>query len=133
MGRHVEYAIFRRADNDAWQGVAGGGENDETPREAALREMREEAGITTMDTLLPLQSVGTIGVEHIRSHDSWDPKLRQIPEYAFGVAVDRSEISLSCEHCEVAWLTFEEALGRLEWESNRTALRELYERLAARR
>jgi hypothetical protein len=62
MGPHVEYAIFRRSDNDAWQGL-----------------------------------------------------------------------SLSWEHCEVAWLTFEEALGRLEWESNRTALRELHERLAGRR
>ena len=30
---------------------------------------------------------------------------------------------LSSEHSEVAWLTFEEALGRLVWESNRIALR----------
>jgi dATP pyrophosphohydrolase len=129
MGR-VEYAAFRRADNDAWQGIAGGGENDETPRDAAIREMREEAGITSTDTLRQLDAVGTIGVEHFHDRHSWDAALREIPEYAFGVAVDGSDISLSSEHCESAWLTFEESLVRLVWESNRIALRELHDRLS---
>ena len=128
--RRVEYAAFRRADNDAWQGIAGGGENDETPRDAAIREMREEAGITTTDTLRQLDAVGMIGVEHFRDRRSWDPGVREIPEYAFGMAVDGSDISLSSEHWEIAWLTFEEALVRLEWESNRIALRELHDRLS---
>jgi dATP pyrophosphohydrolase len=130
-GHHVEYAVFRRADDGAWQGIAGGGENDETPRDAAVREMREEAGITTTHTLLRLGSVGAIGVQHIRDRDSWDPALQEIPEYAFGVDVDGSELSLSSEHCEIAWLTFDEALVRLAWESNRTALRELHGRFSA--
>ena len=128
--QHLEYAIFRRADNDAWQAVAGGGEDDETPRDAAIRELREEAGITATNTLLQLGSVGTIGVEHIRDRDSWNPELRDIPEYAFAIDVERSAPSLSAEHSEVAWLTFEDAFVRLAWESNRTALRELHMRLS---
>lgn len=127
---HLEYAIFRRADNDASQGVAGGGEDSETPRDAAVRELREEAGITTTNTLLELGSVGTIGVEHIRDRDSWNPELRRIPEYAFAIDVERCELSVSAEHSEVAWLTFEQAFVRLAWESNRTALRELHTRLS---
>jgi dATP pyrophosphohydrolase len=126
----IEYAIFRRADNGVWQGIAGGGEDHETPHDAAVREMQEEAGITTA-RLLELHAVGTVGVEHFRQRHAWDPALRQIPEYAFGVAVDESAISLSPEHLEVAWLTFEEALARLLWESNRIALRELHYRLSA--
>ena len=126
----LEYAIFRRADNDGWQGIAGGGEDLETPRDAAVREIQEEAGITAT-RLLHLDAVGTVSVEHFRERHAWDPALRQIPEYAFGVAVDESAISLSPEHLEVAWLTFEDALARLPWESNRIALRELHNRLSA--
>ena len=29
-----EYAVFRRADDDAWQWIAGGGEGSETPARA---------------------------------------------------------------------------------------------------
>ena len=125
-----EYAIFRRADDGVWQGISGGGDGQETPRDAAVREMQEEAGMT-ITGLLQLDAVGTVGVEHFRERHAWDPALRQIPEYAFGVAVDESEISLSPEHLEVAWLTFEEAQARLLWESNRIALRELHGRLCA--
>jgi len=130
QGVRFEYAVFRRADNGVWQGIAGGGEADETPHDAGVRGVHEEAGITTT-ALLPLNAVGAVGVEHFRERHSWDPALRQIPEFAFGVAVDGSAISLSAEHLEVAWLTFEEALGRLMWESNRVALRELHGRLSA--
>src|SRR5690349_12926734 len=100
---HFEYAIFRRTDNGVWQGIAGGGQDHETPHDAADRETREEAGITVI-RLLPLDSTGTIGVEHFRERHGWKAALRQIPEYAFGVAVNDSEITLSSEHREVAWL-----------------------------
>ena len=56
---------------------------------------------------------------------------REIPEYAFGVAPESPVLSLSSEHREFVWLPVEEALTRLEWESNRTALRELHRRLVA--
>lgn len=127
---HFEYAIFRRADNGVWQGIAGGGEDDETPSAAAVRELLEETGISTT-RLLALESVGAVGVEHFHARAAWDPALRQIPEYAFGVAADGREVCLAAEHLEVAWLPFEMALARLEWESNRAALRELHTRLSA--
>src|SRR5262249_55905464 len=120
----------RRADNGVWQGIAGGGEDHETPHDAAVREMQEEAGITTAG-LLPLDAVGSVRVENFRERQAWDPPLRQMPEDAFGGGVDGWEISLAHEHLEVAWLTFEEALARLVWESNRIALRELNGRLSA--
>ena len=128
-GVHVEYAIFKRADNGAWQGIAGGGEDLESPHDAAVRELREEAGITTT-ALLQLGPVGTVSVENFPERQAWDAALRRIPEDAFGVAVDGRPISLSPEHTEVAWLTFEEALSRLSWDSNRIALRELHDRLS---
>lgn len=128
-GAQLEYAIFRRADDDAWQGVAGGGEDDETPREAAAREMREETGIMSA-RLVQLDVVGTISVEHFDARGRWDPSVREVPEYAFGVEVDGVEISLSTEHRQIAWLTFEDAMARLRWQSNRNALSELHSRLS---
>jgi hypothetical protein len=53
------------------------------------------------------------------------------PEYAFGVALQIPALSLSSEHREFVWLPVEEAVTRLEWESNRAALRELQVRLSA--
>jgi len=94
--------------------------------------MREETGIAT-EALLQLDAVGAVRVEHFRDRHAWDPALRQIPEYAFGAAVDESNISLSPEHVEFVWSTFEDALARLSWESNRIALRELNGRLSATR
>ena len=35
------YCVFRRSDHDQWQFIAGGGEDDETPYAAALREVGE--------------------------------------------------------------------------------------------
>lgn len=32
----LEFAIFRRADSGYWQGIAGGGEEGETPLETAM-------------------------------------------------------------------------------------------------
>ncbi len=39
------YCVFHRADFDQWQFIAGGGEDDETPLEAAKREALEEGGV----------------------------------------------------------------------------------------
>ena len=40
-----EFCIFHRTDFDQWQFIAGGGEDDETPIEAAKCEILEETGI----------------------------------------------------------------------------------------
>ena len=37
--------VFHRADHDQWQFIAGGGEDNETPLEAAKRETFEEGGV----------------------------------------------------------------------------------------
>lgn len=124
-----EYAVFRRADLDVWQGIAGGGEDAESPDEAAAREAREEAGLTCERPLLQLNSVDQIAVEHFRDRDMWDPATRAIPEYSFGAPAGAAPISLSAEHTALEWLRFENALARLSWAGNRSALRELHERL----
>lgn len=41
------------------------------------------------------------------------------------------EINLSNEHKEMKWVKYEEATKLLNWDSNKTALWELYKRLNA--
>jgi dATP pyrophosphohydrolase len=58
----TEYALFRRADADYWQGVAGGGEAGESPLQAARRETAEEAGLVGDHEFVALDARATIPV-----------------------------------------------------------------------
>ena len=126
---HPLYCVFRRADLDQWQFIAGGGEEGETPLQAAAREIAEEGGAAA-DDIIQLQSVCSIPVEHFpkRQLYHWPEDLYVLPEYAFGFEC-QGEIRLSHEHTEYRWLPYEEARAKLKWDSNRTALYELHHRL----
>jgi dATP pyrophosphohydrolase len=52
-----------------------------------------------------------------------------VPEYSFGVDVGACDLQLSDEHKEFQWLSYAEALTRLTYDSNKTALWELNQRL----
>jgi dihydroneopterin triphosphate diphosphatase len=128
----TEYAIFRRRDysDDCWQGVAGGAEQGESAEQAARREMMEEAGIPVDAPLVPLDAMASVPASQFLERDSWGPNLYVVTERAFGVQVDNDQtIRLSSEHAEYRWVPYEEAARLLRWDSNRTALWELDERL----
>lgn len=57
--REMEFCVFHRSDLDQWQFVAGGGEDDEPPTEAAIREISEETGIKT-NSIIKLTSMAYI-------------------------------------------------------------------------
>ena len=123
------YCVLHRADCHQWQFIAGGGEDGETPLAAALRETLEEGGVTS-EHWIALKSMAYLPVTVISpSHrQHWSRDTYVIPEHAFGFACSE-ELKLSREHTACAWLTYEEAMQRLIWDSNRTALYELDRRL----
>jgi dATP pyrophosphohydrolase len=127
-GRH-RFAVFRRSNGEYWQFVAGGGEDGETPLQAAKREASEEAGIALDAEYLPLDSTSTVPVVRVSGEYTWGQDVFVIPERALGVHVGNGTLVLSPEHTEYAWVRYEEALSLLEWDSNRNALWELNERL----
>lgn len=55
-----------------------------------------------------------------------------IPEYAFAVRVNERKIERSDEHTAYKWVNYEEALRRLHYDSNKTALWELDARIKRR-
>jgi dATP pyrophosphohydrolase len=120
------YGIFKRRTHDMWQAISGGGEDLETPLEAAIRETREETGMAGQDGWVCLQSRASIPASVFSGTEHWPDDLFVVPEYAFGLAVADRNVELSTEHSECAWLPFHEAHRRLTWDSNRVALWELH-------
>ena len=124
------YAVFRRSDGDYWQFIAGGGEEDESPVEAARREACEEAGIPHDAPLIALDSSATIPVPGVTGGPMrWGDAILVVPEHCFAVEVERSDMVLSAEHKDWRWSTYDEAQSLLKWDSNKNALWELRYRL----
>ena len=125
----MEYAVFRRSDApNIWQAIAGGGEDDETPMETAIRESAEEAAIPPEAKFVELDSIFTVPAEFV-SGFLWGPDVLVITQHCFGVEIGDRHIALSAEHTEFEWCTYQRALSRLTFESNRLALWELNHRL----
>ena len=126
-----EYAVFFRRTpryGDFWQAVAGGGEDAESPLEAARREANEEAGIDPSAEFLSLDSSTTIPAPQAAGM-LWGPQVLVVPEYAFGVNAQDTAIRISDEHTEFRWVDYQTAQELLRFDSNKNALWELDFRL----
>ena len=126
---YLEYAIFKRSDGKYWQFTAGGGENAEKLGETAKREAFEEAGISPDSEYFPLDSRNTVPVAGVTGEFTWGRDVYVIPEYTFGVEIESSSITLSKEHTEYRWVSYENAAEMLKWDSNKNALWELNARI----
>ena len=131
VGNRIEYAIFKRTPRSGsfWQGIAGGGKKGEAVIDAAKREAYEEAGIPVDSKYILLESCNTVPVLGILEEFFWGKDVLVVPEYCFGVLVEDHEIVLSDEHVEYRWVSYEEAVKLLKWDSNKNALWELDYRL----
>lgn len=128
----LEYALLKRADAGFWQGVSGGGEDDETPLEAARRETYEETGFSPESPFLRLDTVEPIRVTEFGNSYLWGEDVYVIPQYCFGVLAQDVEITLSREHTAYRWLSYRDADELLKFDGNKTALWELDKRLRGR-
>lgn len=111
--------MLQRADTGQWQWVAGGGEAEETPAQAARRELREELAVS--GPVFALQSRATVPVVSVVGDLRWGDHHLVLTEYAFCVDVADGEPVLSGEHADMRWVTTDVAHGLLAWDSNRTA------------
>jgi dATP pyrophosphohydrolase len=124
-----EYAVFWRRGGEMCQFIAGGGEEGESPRTAAIREIREETGLAVRaEDLFALDARASLPRSAFSGVD-WPDDVYVIPEYAFALHVDEVEIVLCHEHERCEWLEYPEAQAALTWDSNRVALFELHHRL----
>ena len=125
----MEFALFRCADDGAWQGIAGGGEDAETPIAAAMREAFEEARIPSTCAFIALDSIASISAAVFPDSALWGDDVYVVREYAFGVDVSGLHLGVADEHTEMRWLSCHEAIALVRYDSNRTALWELNQRI----
>ena len=123
-----EYCIFYRRKLKFWQAISGGVEDDETLVETVKREVLEETGISAKD-IIKLSSISTIPVINVTGDFTWGQDVYVVTEYSFGVFIENSDIILSNEHKQYEWLTYDKAYEKLKFDSNKTALWELNQRL----
>jgi len=129
MNNQVEFALLLRAEEGFWQGIAGGGEDNETPLEAAKRETFEETGIKPTSTFIQLDTVESVPVTEFKDSLIWGENVFVIPQYCFGVLSSRFDINISKEHSAYGWFMYEQAQKMLKFDGNQTALWELKQRL----
>jgi len=127
-GEKYYYAIFKRKDLDIWQFIAGGGEGKETPIEAARREAYEEALIDRNSRFIRLASLTAIPATNIHGL-IWGKEIIIIPEFAFGVELHSKKMKITSEHTQYLWLSYKNAIKKLKYDSNKSALWELDYRL----
>ena len=96
----------------AWEVVHGRLEAGEQPRDAALRELREETG------LAPARLYNLSRVESFYRHAI--DEVGFIP--VFAAFIEASPVTLSAEHDAAEWLSLPAAQGRLAWPRERRAL-----------
>ena len=126
----ILYAIFYRTSHPIWQFILGGGEGGKSIFETVIREIGEETSINiNKEDIIELDSKSSIPVVNITGDYTWGKDVYVVPEYTFAVNVKDLDIKLSDEHKEFKWVRYEEAMEKLNYDSNKTALWELNERL----
>lgn len=123
----IEVLIGKRSDDGNWQAISGGGEDDEEPLIAAKRELCEEAGVTGR-SWIALDSKCMLPKVFYADHVHWDDNLYVIPEHSFTTNVIE-ECKKSDEHAELRWVDVDTANNLLKYDSNKTALWEVTQRV----
>ncbi|HGJ5875421.1 MAG TPA: dihydroneopterin triphosphate diphosphatase [Arsenophonus sp.] len=118
--------LQRRDDPDFWQSVTGNLEDNETPREAALREVQEEIGIDIIKQhleLVDLQRSLYFDI-FLKFRYRYAPGVTQCKEHWFSLALPQEQDFLLIEHLAFRWLPTAQAAALTKSWSNRQAIEE---------
>jgi len=116
----VECLMLQRADDDTlggtWHAVHGAIEPGETAVAAALRELREESGLSP----LRFWQIDYVSVFFLAATDT----IHMNPIFCAEIE-PTAVVSLSSEHQAFQWLPIAQAIERFMWPNQRRALREI--------
>jgi dATP pyrophosphohydrolase len=130
--RELEVLLLERADFPGyWQSVTGSRDNEETLRESAIREVREETGLDAERFLLT-------DWQYTNEYDIYPKWVHRYPpgtthntEFVFGLELpERLPVQLAPgEHLSYQWLPWQAAAEKVFSPSNREAILQLPERV----
>ncbi len=118
-----KFLLLKRAETKIyehlWQGVAGKIEKGETAWQAAVRELKEETGLTPIRMFI---------ADHVSTfYEENGDLINLVP--VFGIETETKRITLSSEHSEYKWMDFEDAERTLAWNGQKKGIRTVYEML----
>jgi dihydroneopterin triphosphate diphosphatase len=124
----LQVLIMERADKpDFWQSVTGSVEGNETPYEAAIREVQEETGLNALD--FDFKDWHASNVYEIYPHwrHRYAPGVTENTEHLFGLCLPSTlPIRLAPkEHTNYEWVDWREAAQRVFSWTNVDALKRL--------
>lgn len=123
--RKRRYLLLKRIASYGgfWQSVTGSLEEDETHKRAAVREIQEETSISaTEDDLIELGIVNTFEIAP-QWRSRYEAGVTHNEEVCFALRIKERDIRLDpIEHESWCWVSYEQAMELLYWESNKRAL-----------
>ena len=131
--RVVDCYVYRRTDDGIlfllmkrnlnkiyehlWQGVAGKIEEGETSSDAAIRELKEETGLSPVNMFV---------ADHVsKFYEVHGDRINLVP--VFGIEVDSEIINLSEEHISYKWVDINEALNTLVWNGQKKGIQTVHD------
>jgi 8-oxo-dGTP pyrophosphatase MutT (NUDIX family) len=124
--REGELLVMRRAPERLgyWSIVAGGVEADETPEEAAQRELLEETGLKAEVRPLPVSLSYSLLDDPPAIRARYAPGIERVTVHAFVADADPGwEPTLDAEHDVYRWCELERATELMAYETASDALR----------
>ena len=98
-----------------WDFAKGRIEDNESVKDAAIRETREETGITDLEFIMDFE-------EKIEYHFQFEGKLIHKQVVFFLAKTKITDVKVSHEHTNFIWLDFEKALKKITYENARNVL-----------
>jgi len=115
-GDEDRFLILNQTDGH-WSFPKGHAQERETPRESAIRELREETGISD------IEFTGLPNIIDRYTFELGGDKYDKTVELFIAFTKEDKVVMQESEICEYKWATFQEALDTLSFEETKNVLR----------